>query len=138
MSGLVALMTSRADHRIFRHDHELSDNAAIDKALRRQTYSSSVASLVLTDSSQLTSDSQHLGINNLVWELLKAVSCELSVSTKEAMGLLHPALALCLFHGTIFFRNQLLKFSITMSSFVREGEVPKNENDIALLWKPKL
>nr|CAD7266617.1 unnamed protein product [Timema shepardi] len=62
MSGLVALMTSRADHRIFRHDHELSDNAAIDKALRRQTYSSSVASLVLTDSSQLTSDSQHLDI----------------------------------------------------------------------------
>nr|CAD7403090.1 unnamed protein product [Timema cristinae] len=39
---------------------------------------SPVASLVLTDSSQLTSDSQHL-----------AVSCELSVSTKEAMGLLY-------------------------------------------------
>nr|CAD7401210.1 unnamed protein product [Timema cristinae] len=47
---------------------------------RSDTYSSPMASLVLTDSSQLTSDSQHL-------ELL-AVSCELSVSTKEAMGLL--------------------------------------------------
>nr|CAD7447019.1 unnamed protein product [Timema bartmani] len=35
-----------------------------------------MASLVLTDSSQLTSDSQNL-----------EVSCELSVSTKEAMGL---------------------------------------------------
>nr|CAD7427519.1 unnamed protein product [Timema monikensis] len=41
---------------------------------------SPVTSLVLTDSSQLTSDSQHL-------ELL-AVYCELSVITKEAMGLL--------------------------------------------------
>nr|CAD7409572.1 unnamed protein product [Timema poppensis] len=30
-----------------------------------------------------------LGIHNLVWYLFKAVSCELSVSTKEAMGLLY-------------------------------------------------
>nr|CAD7199400.1 unnamed protein product [Timema douglasi] len=45
-------------------------------------YSSPMASLVLTGSSQLTSDSQHL-----------EVSCELSVSTKEAMGLLYYMLA---------------------------------------------
>nr|CAD7205060.1 unnamed protein product [Timema douglasi] len=38
-------------------------------------YSSPTASLVLTDSSRLTSDSQHL-----------AISCELSVSPKGAMG----------------------------------------------------
>nr|CAD7269906.1 unnamed protein product [Timema shepardi] len=37
-----------------------------------------MTSLVLTDSSQLTSDSQHL-----------EVSCELSVSTKEATALLY-------------------------------------------------
>nr|CAD7393709.1 unnamed protein product [Timema cristinae] len=44
-------------------------------------HSSPMASLVLTDSSQLTYYSQHL-------ELL-AISCELSVSTKEAMGLIY-------------------------------------------------
>nr|CAD7420698.1 unnamed protein product [Timema poppensis] len=37
-----------------------------------------MASLVLTDSSQLTSDGQHL-----------EVSCELSLSTKEVMGPLY-------------------------------------------------
>nr|CAD7575536.1 unnamed protein product [Timema californicum] len=43
-------------------------------------YSSPMTSLVLTDSSQLTSESQHL-----------AISCELSVSTKEVMGLLYQS-----------------------------------------------
>nr|CAD7267952.1 unnamed protein product [Timema shepardi] len=60
-------------------------------------YSSPVASLVLTDSSQLTSDSQHLDHmarrrDYIIWSgsfsKLLAVSCELSGSTKEAMGLL--------------------------------------------------
>nr|CAD7461575.1 unnamed protein product [Timema tahoe] len=56
---------------------------------------SSMASLVLTDSSQLTSDSQHLGIylGYIIWSgnfsKPSTVSCELSVSTKEAMGLLY-------------------------------------------------
>nr|CAD7267384.1 unnamed protein product [Timema shepardi] len=66
------------------------------------SYSSPVASLVLTDSSQLTSDNQHLGIYNspmtslvltdssqLTSDSQHLVSCELSVSTKEAMGLLY-------------------------------------------------
>nr|CAD7421303.1 unnamed protein product [Timema poppensis] len=47
-------------------------------SILNREYSSPVASLVLTDSSQLTPDSQYL-----------AVSCELSVSTKEATGLLY-------------------------------------------------
>nr|CAD7575937.1 unnamed protein product [Timema californicum] len=69
-------------------------------------YSSPVASLVLTDSSQLTSDSQHLGIYSSPMASLVltdssqltsdsqhlAVSCELSVSTKEDMGLLYLAM----------------------------------------------
>nr|CAD7262134.1 unnamed protein product [Timema shepardi] len=62
--------------------------------------SSSMASLVLTDSSQLTSDTQHLGIYSSPMASLVLTdssqlnsdgfeNCELSVSTKEAMGSLY-------------------------------------------------
>nr|CAD7579776.1 unnamed protein product [Timema californicum] len=52
-----------------------SNNKKYIRSFNSEWYSSPMASLVLTDSSQLTA--------------LKKVSCELSVSTKEAMGLLY-------------------------------------------------
>nr|CAD7268377.1 unnamed protein product [Timema shepardi] len=52
-----------------------------------------MASLVLTDSSQLTPDSQHLAVKlnttSALANYATEVSCELSVSTREAVGLLY-------------------------------------------------
>nr|CAD7264966.1 unnamed protein product [Timema shepardi] len=68
---------------VFRHDKRVKL-----QIWTRRSYSSPVASLVLTDSSQLTSDNHTVRRRDTAFGLVTFQSCELSVSTKEAMGLL--------------------------------------------------